>query len=136
MRAIDPIDRIALMEKLGIGKECTVCEQNSDPYCKWKPDVVDVCEAICTAPTIEPQRKKGMWIDYTEDGYVECPFCHSATNCDGNKDELHFCFSCGADMREDAEEPKKCDTCKHEKARWFSRCADCSDFELWERKDE
>ena len=41
----------------------------------------------------------GEWIDYTEDGYVECPYCHSATNCDGNKDELHFCFSCGADMR-------------------------------------
>ena len=39
------------------------------------------------------------------------------------------------DMREDAEEPKKCDTCKHEKERWFSRCADCSDFELWESKE-
>ena len=50
------------------------------------------------APTIE-ERKKGKWIDYTDDGYVECPFCHSATNCDGNKDELHYCFSCGADMR-------------------------------------
>ena len=45
------------------------------------------------------ERKKGKWIDYTDDGYVECPFCHSATNCDGNKDELHYCFSCGADMR-------------------------------------
>ena len=42
----------------------------------------------------------------------------------------------GMDMREDAEEPKKCDTCKHEKSRWFSRCADCSDYELWEAKDE
>ena len=20
---------------------------------------------------------------------------HSVTNCDGNKDELHYCFSCG-----------------------------------------
>ena len=58
-----------------------------------------VIEMIQDAPTIEPERKKGKWIDYTEDGYVECPFCHSATNCDGNKDELHFCFSCGADMR-------------------------------------
>lgn len=48
----------------------------------------------------QPERQKGEWIDYTEDGYVECPFCHNATNCDGNKDELHFCFSCGADMRE------------------------------------
>ena len=52
-------------------------------------------------PTIETERKKGKWIDYTEYGYVECPFCKSATNCDGNKDELHFCFSCGADMREE-----------------------------------
>ncbi len=50
-------------------------------------------------PSAEPERKKGKWIDYTEDGYVECPFCHSATNCDGNKAELHFCFWCGADMR-------------------------------------
>ncbi len=52
----------------------------------------------------EPGRQKGEWIDYTEDGYVECPFCHSATNCDGNKDELHFCFSCGADMRGEQDE--------------------------------
>lgn len=57
-------------------------------------------EDIEAMPTIElPERKKGRWIDYTDEGYVECPFCHSATNCDGNKDELHFCFSCGADMR-------------------------------------
>ena len=58
-------------------------------------------DMIENAPTIEPERKKGKWIDYTEYGYVECPFCKSATNCDGNKDELHFCFSCGADMREE-----------------------------------
>lgn len=51
----------------------------------------------------QPERQRGEWIDYTEDGYVECPFCHNATNCDGNKDELHFCFSCGADMREVSE---------------------------------
>lgn len=54
-------------------------------------------------PSAQPERQKGEWIDYTEDGYVECPFCHNATNCDGNKDELHFCFSCGADMREVSE---------------------------------
>ena len=44
---------------------------------------------------------KGKWIDYSDEGYVECPFCHSATNCDGNKDELHYCFSCGAELRGD-----------------------------------
>ena len=61
---------------------------------------------IGNLPSAQPERQKGEWIDYTEDGYVECPFCHNATNCDGNKDELHFCFSCGADMREvDDERP-------------------------------
>ena len=54
---------------------------------------------VYNLPSAQSERQKGEWIDYTEDGYVECPFCHSATNCDGNKDELHFCFSCGADMR-------------------------------------
>lgn len=59
----------------------------------------DEIEEIKALPSAQSERQKGEWIDYTEDGYVECPFCHSATNCDGNKDELHFCFSCGADMR-------------------------------------
>jgi len=54
-----------------------------------------VIEMIQDAPTIEP-RKNGRWIDHVVDGYVECPFCHSATNCDDNISELHFCFSCGA----------------------------------------
>lgn len=49
-------------------------------------------------PSSQP-RNKGEWIDYSDEGYVECPFCHSATNCDGNKDELHYCFSCGAELR-------------------------------------
>lgn len=53
---------------------------------------------VLDALTIE--LKKGMWIDYSDEGFVECPFCHSATNCDGNKEELHFCFSCGASMEE------------------------------------
>ena len=35
-----------------------------------------------------------------------------------------------------SEQVLKCDTCKHEKAPWFSRCADCSDYELWEAKDD
>lgn len=43
--------------------------------------------------------KTGKWIDYSDEGYIECPFCHSATNCNDNKDELHYCFSCGAELR-------------------------------------
>ena len=58
-----------------------------------------ICGNVRNFPTIKPERKKGKWIDYSEDGFVECSFCHSATNCEGNKDELHYCFCCGADMR-------------------------------------
>lgn len=47
------------------------------------------------------ERKTGKWINYLEDGFVECPFCHCATNCDGEISELHYCFNCGADMKED-----------------------------------
>lgn len=36
----------------------------------------------------------------------------------------------------DVLEPKKCDTCRHEKSQWFNRCADCFDYELWEEKDD
>lgn len=45
-------------------------------------------------------RPKGHWIDHSDDGYVECPKCGSATNCDDNIADLHFCFSCGAMMVE------------------------------------
>ena len=61
--------------------------------------IESVMEYVESLPPVETKRPKGEWVDYTEDGYVECPFCHSATTCDGNKDELHFCFSCGADMK-------------------------------------
>ena len=44
------------------------------------------------------ERKVGRWISHIEDGYLECPFCGAATNCDGDESELHFCFSCGAKM--------------------------------------
>lgn len=65
-------------------------------------DIIDQLDYVPSAdahPVV-----KGKWIDYTDEGYVECPFCHSATNCDDNKDELHFCFSCGADMRGEWDE--------------------------------
>ena len=61
------------------------------------PVLVTFADKVNKMPTIEPQRT-GRWIDHVEDGYVECPFCHSATNCDDNISELHFCFSCGARM--------------------------------------
>lgn len=47
------------------------------------------------------ERLQGEWIDYSNEGYVECPFCGSATNCEDNKDELHYCWNCGAEMRQE-----------------------------------
>lgn len=60
----------------------------------------ETVRAIKALPSVP---RKGKWIDYSDEGYVECPFCHSATNCDGNKDELHYCFSCGAELRGEQE---------------------------------
>lgn len=44
------------------------------------------------------KQKSGKWIDYSDEGYVECPFCNHATTCEDNIDELHYCFYCGARM--------------------------------------
>ena len=51
-----------------------------------------------------PIRPKGHWINHSDEGYVECPKCGSATNCDDNITDLHFCFSCGAEMESEVEE--------------------------------
>lgn len=66
-------------------------------------------ELIDEAPTIVLptkileyiKRPHGEWRDYSNEGYVECPFCGSATNCEDNKDELHYCWNCGAEMRQE-----------------------------------
>lgn len=56
-------------------------------------------ELINSMPPVTPKRKHGEWIDCQDEGYVVCPICGSATNCDDNKEDLHYCFSCGAEMR-------------------------------------
>lgn len=61
---------------------CTDGDCNKCPYEEIKID--------------EP--KKGKWIDHSDEGYVECPFCGSLTTCEDNIDELHYCFNCGAKM--------------------------------------
>ena len=48
--------------------------------------------------------KQGEWIDHSEDGYVECPFCGHLTNCEDNIDELHYCWNCGAEMKGDKDD--------------------------------
>lgn len=81
--------------------DCTECEEY-DSETKSCPKYCDVIRQ--TLAEAQPECT-GRWIEYVEDGYVECPFCHSATNCDGNISELHFCFSCGARMEEPEDIP-------------------------------
>lgn len=70
---------------------------------------------IATAPSVT--HKSGKWIDYRDDGFVECPFCEHATTCEDNIDELHYCFYCGAKMVEPQKSEKinckstKCENC-------------------------
>jgi hypothetical protein len=89
MRCIDA----DALEKEGWSLHRTIrVDKNTEEY-QTKP--------LRKVSTIEPERNTGRWINHAEEGYVECPFCHSATNCDDNISELHFCFSCGARMEDE-----------------------------------
>lgn len=58
-----------------------------------------------TARMLGIERSQGEWIDHSEDyGYAECPYCHELTNCDGNIDELHYCWHCGSKLGKGGEE--------------------------------
>ena len=73
---------------------------------KARVDEITNCIAmVVNEPSVTPQPKTGKWImKWIDDGFVECPFCESATNCDGNIEELHYCFSCGAKLESEDKE--------------------------------
>ena len=70
--------------------ECKNCAEEHRQLANWLKELKQLRE----------QEKKGHWIDHSDEGFVECSECGSATNCDGNIADLHFCFSCGAKMEE------------------------------------
>lgn len=45
-------------------------------------------------PTIEPERKKGKWINIREGNRADCDQCGQS-----GRAWMNFCFLCGADMR-------------------------------------
>lgn len=72
---------------------------------KHQIDADDICEMIQNFPTIEPERKKGKWIEEDDgwDGvFWRCSECNEpfylveGTPVDN---EYHYCPNCGADMR-------------------------------------
>lgn len=86
------IDVDALIEKLGIAKECNDCEHDEEPYCRWKPDVVDICEAINDTPTIEPERKTGKWIPV--DSFSAFGGDEATWMAHGNPIAFYYCSEC------------------------------------------
>ena len=77
-----------IIKKLGIASEEFLLESEKAVF-----------EEIDKASTVEAEPvRHGKWIDYTDEGYVECDQCHSATNCDGDIEELNYCWHCGARM--------------------------------------
>ena len=66
-------------------------------------DYKRLCHAL-DLEKAEQEQKSGKWIDYSDEGYVECPFCGHATNCEDDIDELHYCFYCGAKMESEDKE--------------------------------
>ena len=55
-----------------------------------------------SAPTIEPERKKGKWIDIC--GNLRCSECNTEyPDLYPDYDETNFCPNCGKYMREDQD---------------------------------
>ena len=54
------------------------------------------------APAIEPERKKGKWID-DPDGY-KCSACGAYFEIECGDGEMNFCPNCGSDMRGNQDE--------------------------------
>ena len=92
-----------------------------------------IVDMIGDAPTIEP--------DILPDGtlmieVLELDNVHRVLVSSGKRCKVFYMDEDTDECPEDVIEPKKCDNCRHEKSQWFNRCADCSDYELWEGKTE
>ena len=104
------IDADALLKVLGLGANCEECEESvRGVYCAANPDLMNVCDAIADAPTIEP--KRGKWItkkDACGIGYQICSNCETEIQWRDrhgvilrvDMQNAPYCPNCGAKMDE------------------------------------
>ena len=95
----DAVSREAALEKMA--------DYVASGYADSAEDFEEYSRIICQLPSVTPTQKYVEWIDYRDEGFVECPFCGHATNCEDDIDELHYCFYCGARMIEPQESEGK-----------------------------
>ena len=91
-------DLISELRKVFPEIDCNHCPVNRN--CWGLKGVCTFEKAADAIEVLSKERKIGKWKNYIDDGYLECQFCGAATNCDGDIEELHFCFSCGARLEE------------------------------------
>lgn len=84
---------------------CDICGNMRYTKCQYFMQGCNEVKCLRELPSVT--QKSGKWINYSDEGFVECPFCEHATNCEDNIDELHYCFYCGARMVEPQESEDK-----------------------------
>lgn len=77
----------------------------------WSEDREVVLDCIANSPTIE-ERKRGKWIDGSDERFVKCSKCGMETTRNElqgialfGQEEPNYCPNCGADMRGDDNAP-------------------------------
>ena len=81
-------------------------EEIYTPQCDCEEALIrkdDITAFVIARDALKEQRPHGEWRDFSDMGFVECPFCEHATTCDDNIEELHYCFFCGAELRKSGE---------------------------------
>ncbi len=107
MRLID-ID--AFKADYSMADDCKYCKT---PVRDCEYDMIytrmDFCSWLDTAPTIEPERKKGEWIPAFDGKFTGGAYWFSCSKCNRIVTEVrnggwNFCPQCGADMRGENDE--------------------------------
>ena len=76
--------------------------EHAEVNCESKDFVRKLMDYVADAPTVEPERKKGTWVQISPAKIYECSDCGQTVMTD-DIDCYKFCHGCGADMRGEEE---------------------------------